>query len=241
MRNFSRVSVDPVGNVQGTVCAEGEEIVGSDCLGLAGSLQHEELGEDGDGFKPDGESPKDLCQRSAVRSPCPDAADTHLCEGVFVRKQYRQYRAGSDEILHLEGIEIGVVGGLVVVEHQVNGVRGSADEDDLENGIVERLGLVEGPEKIDVARNVYDEVEELRLERDAGCALLRLDGAVCGRQGSWAYARRFHLLQQDQNGQQMGKIRWRLRVSMRSLSINCPTRRPLRRVGHCGRWARRTE
>jgi hypothetical protein len=83
--------------------------------------------------------------------------------------------------LHLEGIEIGVVGGLVVVKHQVNGVRGSADEDDLENGVVERLGLVEGPEKIDVTRNVYDEVEELRLERDAGCALLRLDDAVCGR------------------------------------------------------------
>ena len=75
------------------------------------------------------------------------------------------------------------MGGLVVVEHQVDGVRGSTDEDDLENGVVERLGLVEGPEKIDVARNVYDEVEELRLERDTGCALLQLDGAVCGRQG----------------------------------------------------------
>ena len=106
---------------------------------------------------------------------------THLCEVVFVREENGQDRAGSDEVLHLEGIEVRVLGGFVVVEHEVDGVRGGADEDDLEDGVVERLGLVEGPEKIDVTRNVYDEVEELRLERDAGCALLRLDDAVCGR------------------------------------------------------------
>lgn len=53
------------------------------------------------------------------------------------------------------------MGGLVVVKHEVDGVRGAADEDDLENGVVERLGLVKGPEKVDVARDIYDEVEEL--------------------------------------------------------------------------------
>jgi hypothetical protein len=63
--------------------------------------------------------------------------------------------------LHLECVEIWVVGGLVVVEHEVDGVRGGADEDDLEDGVVERAGRVEGPEKVDVSRHVYDEVEEL--------------------------------------------------------------------------------
>jgi hypothetical protein len=34
---------------------------------------------------------------------------------------------------------------LEVVEHQVYGVRGRADEDDFEDGVVERIGLVKGP------------------------------------------------------------------------------------------------
>lgn len=29
-------------------------------FGFAGALEHEELGEDGDGFEPDGEGPEDL-------------------------------------------------------------------------------------------------------------------------------------------------------------------------------------
>ena len=102
------------------------------------------------------------CQRLLLSFPIP--VTTHLCERVAVRKQYRQHCTSADEILHLEGIEIGVVGRLVVVEHEVDGVRGTADEDDLEDGVVERFGQVEGPEKIDVSCHVYDEVEELRLE-----------------------------------------------------------------------------
>jgi hypothetical protein len=37
------------------------------------------------------------------------------------------------------------VGWFVVVQHEVHGVCGRADEDNLEAGIVEGLGLVEGP------------------------------------------------------------------------------------------------
>jgi hypothetical protein len=37
------------------------------------------------------------------------------------------------------------VGRFEIVEHEVYGVRGRADEDNLEDGVVERLGLVEGP------------------------------------------------------------------------------------------------
>jgi hypothetical protein len=63
------------------------------------------------------------------------------------------------------------VGGFEIVEHEVYGVRGRADEDNLEDGVVERLGLVEGPQQIDVSCEVDDEVQELRLERNARCAL----------------------------------------------------------------------
>jgi hypothetical protein len=37
------------------------------------------------------------------------------------------------------------VGRFIVIEHEVNSVCRSADEDDLEDGVVKGLGLVEGP------------------------------------------------------------------------------------------------
>lgn len=61
--------------------------------------------------------------------------------------------------------------GLVVVEHQVDRVSGGADEDYLEDGVVEVLRFVKRPEKVDVAGDVDDEVQELRLEGYAGRAL----------------------------------------------------------------------
>jgi hypothetical protein len=89
---------------------------------------------------------------------------TYLGERVLVREQDRQHRARANQVLHLEGVEVRVVRGLVVVEHEVDGVGRGADEDDFEDGVVERAGRVEGPEKVDVSRHVYDEVEELRFE-----------------------------------------------------------------------------
>ena len=54
------VAVQPVGDVEGAVEAQGEEVVGCDRFGFARALKHEELGEDGDGFEPDAEGPEDL-------------------------------------------------------------------------------------------------------------------------------------------------------------------------------------
>lgn len=90
---------------------------------------------------------------------------------------------------------------LVVVEHEVDGVGRSADEDDLEDGVVERLGFVEGPEEVDVTREVDDQVEELRLERDTRCALQRVNryGALLVH-GESTYTRHLHLVQQNQDG-----------------------------------------
>lgn len=63
------------------------------------------------------------------------------------------------------------MGGLIVVQHQINGVRGRADEDDLKDGIVERFGFVKGPEQVDVPGDVDNQIEQLRFEGDARCAL----------------------------------------------------------------------
>jgi hypothetical protein len=52
----------------------------------------------------------------------------------------------------------------IVVKHQIDGIGRRADEYDLEDGVVERFGFVEGPEQVDVPGNVDDEIEELRFE-----------------------------------------------------------------------------
>ena len=39
-------------------------------FGFAGALEHEELGEDGDGFEPDGEGPEDLNMKGLVGGFC---------------------------------------------------------------------------------------------------------------------------------------------------------------------------
>lgn len=70
---------------------------------------------------------------------------TYLGECVFVWEQYRQYCACTQQVLHLERVQIGVVGRFEVVKHKVDSIRRSAYEDDFEHGVVERLGLVEGP------------------------------------------------------------------------------------------------
>ena len=63
------------------------------------------------------------------------------------------------------------MGRLKVVEHEVYRVRRCADENNLEYGVVERMGVVEGPQEVDVSSEVHNQVQELRLERNAGCTL----------------------------------------------------------------------
>ena len=54
------VAVEPIRNVQRSICAKRKEIVRRDGVGLAGALQHEELRQDGDGLEPDREGPENL-------------------------------------------------------------------------------------------------------------------------------------------------------------------------------------
>ncbi|CAI6333913.1 unnamed protein product [Periconia digitata] len=46
-RRLSEIPVEPIGDVQSTVRSESEKIVGGDRLCLPGSLEHEELGKNG--------------------------------------------------------------------------------------------------------------------------------------------------------------------------------------------------
>ena len=82
-----------------------------DRLRLPRPLQHEQLRQHRDAFQPDGETPEDLG------------------EGVFLREEEREDGGAAEEVEDFEGVEVRVVGGLVVVEHQVDGVGGGEDED----------------------------------------------------------------------------------------------------------------
>ena len=62
---------------------------------------------------------------------------THFCDLVFVGEEDRENGAAAEKILDFEGVDVGVVGGFVVVEHEVDGVGLEAEEEELEDGVVE--------------------------------------------------------------------------------------------------------
>lgn len=93
-------------------------------LRAAGTLQHKQLGQDGDALEPDAESPEDF--GGSVVGGEEDCED----------------RGATDQVLDAEGVLVGVVGGLVVVEHEVDDVGLGGDEDDFEGCVPERGGGV---------------------------------------------------------------------------------------------------
>jgi hypothetical protein len=65
--------------------------MGCYCFRFTSSLEHEELGEDGDSFKPDGERPEDLRGYE------------------LVVEDEREDKAGTDEVFDFEGVDGGVM------------------------------------------------------------------------------------------------------------------------------------
>lgn len=61
-------------------------------------------------------------------------------------EQQRQDHTDSKQVLDLEGIDIGIMSGFVVVQHQIDDVGRRADEEQLECGKVQRVR--KGPEQI---------------------------------------------------------------------------------------------
>ena len=97
-------------------------------LRLPRPLQHEQLRQHRDALQPDRKTPQDLG------------------EGVFLREEEGEHGGAAEQVEDLEGVEVRVVRGLVVVQHQVDGVGGGGDEDDLEDRVPGRVG--EGPEEV---------------------------------------------------------------------------------------------
>ena len=56
---------------------------------------------------------------------------------VFVGEEDSKNGAAAEKILDFEGVDVGVVGGFVVIEHEVDGVGLEAEEEELEDGVVE--------------------------------------------------------------------------------------------------------
>jgi hypothetical protein len=104
-------------------------------LRATGALQHEQLRQDRNALEPDAEGPE------------------HFRRSVPVGEQDGEDGGAAEEVLDFEGVLVGVVGGLVVVEHQPDDVGLGGDEDDLEGGIPEGVGGV-CPEEIWRARVV---------------------------------------------------------------------------------------
>ena len=120
---------DPVGDVKSPVRAQCKDVVGCDRLRAAGALQHEELRQNRNTFQPDAE--------------CPE----HLGGSVLVGEYDGEDGGGSEKVFGAESVLVWVVGGLVIVEHQVNDVGLGGDEDDLKSGVPERKSRV-GPQEI---------------------------------------------------------------------------------------------
>lgn len=73
-----------------------------------------------------------------------DAAN--LGDAIIAWEENREHRANSEEVLNLESIDVGIMCGFVVIEHEVDDVGRGADKQKLERGEVQGVG--ERPEKI---------------------------------------------------------------------------------------------
>lgn len=82
----------------------------------------------------------------ALEFPRSNSIIANLRETVIVREEKSQDGTDSKKVLDLERIDIGVMGGLVVVQHEIDNVARGSNEEELEGGEVERLG--ESPEEV---------------------------------------------------------------------------------------------
>jgi len=101
---FGEVSVYPIGDVQCSVDAQREQIVRSYSLCLSSALQQEELRQDCHRLQPNAERPQ------------------YLGWCVFVREDDCKYCRPAEQVANFEGVEVGVMGRLIVVKHQVQGI-----------------------------------------------------------------------------------------------------------------------
>ena len=141
---LSKVSPDPIWNIQRSVYPQREEVMRGDGFCFPCPLQQEQLRQDRNTLQPDTERPE------------------NLTEGVFIRVDKRKDQRPSKEVLYSESIEIRIMGWFVGGGHKVQSVAGRDNEENLENGIISAIG--ESPEEIEISGNVDNEVKGLRFE-----------------------------------------------------------------------------
>lgn len=71
---------------------------------------------------------------------------TDLRDAIIPREENCEHCADSKKILDLESIDIGIMGGFIVIEHKIDDVGRGTDEQELESSEVERFR--ECPEEI---------------------------------------------------------------------------------------------
>lgn len=130
-------------DVEAAVQSQEEHIVRSDVLDVLEAVDHEQLGQNGHRLQPDTERPQEV-------------------DGVerLVRDDGGE-QGSAVEIVVREGVGLAIEAEIVrlLLLHEVDGVGGEADEDDLHNEDVERLPA---QEEVDVAGEEDGEEELLR-------------------------------------------------------------------------------
>jgi hypothetical protein len=74
-------------------------------------------------------------QIEKAQSICVVSVLSYLRKLVFVGEYDAQNGTSCDQVLDSEGIEVGIVGGLVVIEHQVDDVGRGSNKDELESSV----------------------------------------------------------------------------------------------------------
>ena len=130
-------------DVEAAVQSQEEHIVRSDVLDVLEAVDHEQLGQNGHRLQPDTERPQEV--DGVERLVRDDGGE----EGSAV------------EIVVREGVGLAIEAEIVrlLLLHEVDGVGGEADEDDLHHEDVERLPT---QEEVDVAGEEDGEEELLR-------------------------------------------------------------------------------
>lgn len=130
-------------DVEAAVQSQEEHIVRSDVLDVLEAVDHEQLGQNGHCLQPDTERPQEV-------------------DGVerLVRDDGGE-QGSAVEIVVREGVGLAIEAEIVrlLLLHEVDGVGGEADEDDLHHEDVERLPT---QEEVDVAGEEDGEEELLR-------------------------------------------------------------------------------
>ena len=99
---------------------------------------------------------------------------THFRDLVFVGEEDCEDCAAAEEVLDFEGVDVGVVGGFVVVEHEVDCVGLEAEEEELEDCVVEGAVV---PEYVCIGRghkplDGFQRGLKGETDRDSGSSIL---------------------------------------------------------------------